>query len=394
MTPWTGSWRPEHMVASSPTSATHPPSGNRDEIHAPEAVLAGFAHALRSAGLPVTTDRTHTFIEAVSALDYGSRSDVYWAGRAVFCACSEDLGRFDRVFANWFTNEASQLETTSTPPSKRGYQAGLQPGEDRGEEAEPIAALASGDEQLRHRDVAALNSVERAMLNREFSSLRVRLPLRRTLRTERFRRGRIDRVRTLRDQLRRAGEPGPLRYSRRGWKQRPIVFLIDVSGSMKHYADSLLRLAHRVARSGNVEVFTLGTRLTRVTEAVKLRDPDSALLRAGETIPDWSGGTRLGEVLGAFVDRWGRRGLARGATVVIASDGWERGDTHALATQMRHLRGLAHRIVWSNPHSGKPGYEPVQSGIAAALPYVDVLVAGHSLAAFDEVLRMIGANRL
>ena len=166
--------------------------------------------------------------------------------------------------------------------------------------------------------------------------------------------------------------------------------LVDVSGSMSSYADSLLRLAHRwsVGRT-NVEVFTMGTRLTHVTRAMRQRDPERALIAAGDVVPDWSGGTRLGESLKAFLDRWGQRGMARGAVVVIFSDGWERGGVDLLDEQMRRLRSLAHRVVWVNPHRGKAGYQPIQQGIVAALPHCDDLVAGHSLRTFDALAGVV-----
>ena len=175
-----------------------------------------------------------------------------------------------------------------------------------------------------------------------------------------------------------------------------MVLLVDVSGSMSPYADALLRLSHRfVVSTGSTsggsrtEVFTIGTRLTRVTRAMRLRDADRAIVAAGETVPDWSGGTRLGETLRIFLDRWGQRGLARGAVVVIFSDGWERGDTTLLSQQMRRLHSLAHRVVWVNPHVGKDGYQPVQQGIVAALAHVDDFVAGHSLATFEELIEVV-----
>ena len=170
-----------------------------------------------------------------------------------------------------------------------------------------------------------------------------------------------------------------------------MVFLVDVSGSMEAYADSLLRLAHRVvlAAPRTTEVFTIGTRLTRVTTALRIPDAEKALDVAGRTVPDWSGGTRLGEVLRAFLDRWGQRGMARGAVVVIASDGWERGDPEQLGEQVERLGRLAHAVVWANPHRGREGYAPIQGGIAAALPHIDGLVAGHSFAAFADLLEMV-----
>jgi uncharacterized protein with von Willebrand factor type A (vWA) domain len=169
------------------------------------------------------------------------------------------------------------------------------------------------------------------------------------------------------------------------------VFLVDVSGSMEPYADSLLRLGHRMSQvvPRRVEVFTIGTRLTRVTTALRLRDPEEALKAAGQSVPDWSGGTRLGESIRAFTLRWGQRGMARGSVVVIASDGWERTDPQLLGEQVARLQRFAHAVVWMNPHRGKAGYKPVQGGIAAVLPHVDHLVAGHSLASFAELLKVV-----
>ena len=199
-----------------------------------------------------------------------------------------------------------------------------------------------------------------------FAALHPRAPLRRAHRRTAWRRGEVDAHRTLRTTLRRMGEPGPVEWRRRGTRPRRVVLLVDVSGSMSKYADALLRLAHRFVATtggrGGVEVFTLGTRLTHVTRALRIRDPERALVAAGETVPDWAGGTRLGENLKAFLDRWGQRGLARGAVVVVFSDGWERGDPTLLAEQMARLHRMAHRVVWVNPHRGKVGYQPVQAG--------------------------------
>ncbi len=191
--------------------------------------------------------------------------------------------------------------------------------------------------------------------------------------------------------LGRVGEPAEVVHRRRATRPRRVVLLVDVSGSMSGYADALLRLAHRFTQAapGSVETFTLGTRLTHLTRALRLRDPERALVAAGETVPDWSGGTRLGENLQTFLARWGRRGMARGAVVVVFSDGWERGDTALLAQQAERLGRVAHRLVWVNPHRGKAGYEPVQQGVVAVLPHVDDFVAGHSLATYAEVVEVV-----
>jgi uncharacterized protein with von Willebrand factor type A (vWA) domain len=169
------------------------------------------------------------------------------------------------------------------------------------------------------------------------------------------------------------------------------VILLDVSGSMTPYTDALLRFGHAAVRRRPTvcEVFTVGTRLTRVTRALRHRDPDAALRAAGSAIPDWHGGTRLADSLRAFLTRWGQRGTARAAVVVVCSDGWERGDPGALAEQLRRLSRLAYRLVWVNPHRGKAGYAPLAGGMAAALPYLDEFVAGHSLGALEELVGVI-----
>jgi uncharacterized protein with von Willebrand factor type A (vWA) domain len=203
--------------------------------------------------------------------------------------------------------------------------------------------------------------------------------------------GSVHPARTVRRALRDGGEVTRLLHRRPRPRPRRVVLLVDVSGSMTPYADALLRFAHAAVRAhpAATEVFTIGTRLTRVTRELRLRDPDRALAASGAAIPDWSGGTRLGEVLKAFLDRWGQRGTARGAVVVICSDGWERGGTALLAEQMVRLRRLAHAVVWVNPHKGRTGYEPLTGGMQAALPSVDVFVSGHSLAAFEELAGVI-----
>jgi uncharacterized protein with von Willebrand factor type A (vWA) domain len=356
-----------------------------------DTVLAGFARALRHAGVAVTPDRTQTFLRATSLAGAGAPGAVYWAGRATLCSTPDDFPAYDGVFASWFGGE---MPTGSPrhPPAVRVAQASLGPdAEEAGDGDQAIAAVASDVEVLRHRDVAELGAAERAELVRLFAALRPRPPLRRAARRIGAARGEIDARRTLREELRHAGEPGRVRYRHRGRRPRRAVLLIDVSGSMSPYADSLLRLAHAIVRAAprHTEVFAVGTRLTRITRAMRQRDVDAALAQAGATVPDWSGGTRLGDVLKAFLDRWGQRGMARGAVVVVCSDGWERGDSALLGEQAARLSRLAHRLVWVNPHRGKAGYEPVQAGIAACLPYLDHFLAGHSFATFAELTEVM-----
>ena len=360
----------------------------------PDEALVAFSRVLRQAGVAVTPDRTQAFLHATSLAGAADRRRVYWAGRSTLCASPDDLDCYDSTFERWFSEEdLPRKRLTEAPPATVQQAALTADGDTGGRTADEhaLAALASGDETLRHRDVARLTPAERRRLEALFARLAFVPPRRRSIRRRPHRHGELDPRRTLRDPLRRAGEPGPLRRRRRRTRVRTLVLLLDVSGSMEPYADAHLRLAHRVVRGAphRVEVFTVGTRLTRVTPALSLRDPDAALRAAGATIPDWSGGTRLGEVLQAFCSRWGQRGPARGAVVVIASDGWERGDPGLLGEQVARLRRLSHAVVWMNPHRGLPGYQPVQGGIVAALPHVDALVAGHSMASFEELLEVV-----
>ncbi len=362
-------------------------------LRQPDEILLGFTRALRAAGVPVTPDRSHGFLEATALLGIDDQSATYWAGRATLCAGPDDLARYDQVFHAWF-NARDGLPRTrpATPPNQTvaAFPESESTGEGAEMEDEAVHAAATSTEVLRHRDVASLDMAEKARLAALFAALHPRAPLRRTARHQRWHRGTLDASRTMRLSMRRFGEPAEIVWRRRRSRPRRVVLLVDVSGSMSGYADALLRLAHRFVVTGDrVEVFTVGTRLTHLTRAMHHRDPERAIVAAGDTVPDWSGGTRLGETLKVFLDRWGARGMARGAVVVMFSDGWERGDAALLAEQMQRLHRIAHRVVWVNPHRGKEGYAPVQQGIAAALPHIDDFVAGHSLATFAELCKVV-----
>ena len=360
-------------------------------------LLLGFARALRAAGVHVTQDRSQSFLDAVAVVGLDDQRATYWAGRATLCAGPDVLDRYDQVFTAWFlTQDVAGGPRSAQEQRPPVTQAGLDAaGGDADGDDDALRAMASQTEVLRHRDIAEMSAAEKARLAGLFETLHPRAPRRPAHRRTNWHRGDVDASRTMRRMLARMGEPADIAWRRRRTRPRRVVLLLDVSGSMSPYADALLRLAHRFVSGGTTtgsaatEVFTVGTRLTRVTRAMRLRDPDRAIVAAGETVPDWSGGTRLGETLRIFLDRWGQRGLARGAVVVVFSDGWERGDTDLLGEQMRRLHGLAHRVVWVNPHVGKAGYEPVQQGIVAALPFVDDFVAGHSLATFAELVEVV-----
>lgn len=373
--------------------------------HDPDEVLLGFTVALRAAGVVVTHDRAQGYLVAASEIGLANAAGVYHAGRATLCGSPSDLDRYDQVYDAYF-DVRTGLPRPRPAPS-RGLVDSILPAteadsadgrEEAGEES--VRALASASEVLRHRDVAALSAHEKHRLAAMFASLQPRAPMRRAARRRPSRRGSVDASRTLRASLRQMGEPARISWRRNGIRPRPVVLLTDVSGSMSSYADSILRLAHRItvatgpgsAIGGRVETFSVGTRLTPLTRSMQSRDPERALVMAGQAVPDWSGGTRLGETLEIFIDRWGQRGMARGAVVVVFSDGWERGDPGLLAEQMARLHRIAHRVIWVNPHRGKAGYEPIQGGVRAVLPHVDDFVAGHSLAAFAEVLDLISRS--
>jgi uncharacterized protein len=365
------------------------------EVPDPLAGLVGFTAALRQAGLACEAQRVQAYLAAIELLDPADPTQIYWAGRLTLCAGPDDLDRYDAAFAAYFAGVRPRAPRTAGRPEVRlaasaPVDSGTGDGDDDGE-APDLAVQASADEVLRHRDVAELTAAERDHLRRLFALLAPATPMRPSRRRRPSLRGAVHPARTVRSALRDGGEVRRLMHHRRQARPRRVVLLIDVSGSMSPYADALLRFAHAAvrARPSSTEVFTIGTRLTRVTRELQQRDPDAALSASGSAIPDWSGGTRLGEVLKAFLDRWGQRGTARGAVVVVCSDGWERGGTELLAEQMVRLRRLAYSVVWVNPHKGRTGYEPLTGGMQAALPSVDHFVSGHSMAAFEELTGVI-----
>jgi len=357
--------------------------------------VLGFARTLRHAGVAASPDRVEAMLAALGSLDVLDPGAVYWAGRLTLCAGPDDLDRYDAAFAAYFAGERPRAPRAAGRPEVRlSPSAPVDDGSGDGDEeteAPDLAVQASADEVLRNRDVAELTPAEREHLRRLFALLVPAAPMRPSRRRRPSPQGAVHPARTVRRALRSGGEVTRLHHHRRQGRPRRVVLLVDVSGSMAPYADALLRYAHAAvrARPSSTEVFTIGTRLTRVTREMRLRDPERALAASGSAIPDWSGGTRLGEVLKAFLDRWGQRGTARGAVIVVCSDGWERGGTELLAEQMVRLRRLAHSVVWVNPHKGRAGYEPLTGGMQAALPSVDHFVAGHSMVAFEELTGVI-----
>ncbi len=351
-----------------------------------------FGRILRGAGLRVGTDRLVGFARALEELDAGRRDDVYWAGRITLVSRPEEIGTYDRAFELFWDRGASaknrpapkvrlsipQPEKSVMPPKKTVEE------DERGEEA--VRLRYSPVEVLRTKDFALYSPEEFAELQRLLADLRLSGALRRSRRLEPAHRGRHDPRRTLRSALRTGGEAVRHRFRKARVQPRKVVLLCDVSGSMAPYSRALLRFLHAGVVSGaRLEAFSMGTRLTRITRELATRDPDQALRQAAGAVKDISGGTRLGDTMREFVDRWGQRGMARGAVVVILSDGWDRGDVNVLAEQMQRLSRLAYKVIWVNPLKSAPGYQPLAAGMAAALPHVDVFLSGHNFESLEEL---------
>jgi uncharacterized protein len=382
----------------------------------PTAPLVAFGRDLRARGLPVGTGRILTFIRAVASLGLGDRDSLYWAGRVSLIASRVDLATYDDAFETWYAALGDRarisiaLELPAEPRDVDGIGLGDDPTLEAGraagswrpaegdEEPEPgegssIRIVASAAEVLRSKSFADLTDDERHRVARMIHDLTVRAPVERMRRTRPSSKGSVfDMRRTLRRSLRTQGEPFDRSYRTRGSRTRPLVLILDISGSMAPYARALLQFGFAAMAAGRrVEVFCFGTRLTRVTRTLRTKDPDRAMHEVGALVADWEGGTRIGESLKTLLDGWSQRAALRGAVVVLCSDGLERGDPALLRAQMARLRRLAHRVVWANPLKGSPRYEPLARGMAAALPSVDVFLSGHNLESLETLSSVLGA---
>ncbi|HYG70743.1 MAG TPA: VWA domain-containing protein, partial [Actinomycetota bacterium] len=344
------------------------------------------------------------------------RTDLYWAARSTLISRPEDVYAFDEAFAAWFRDGIRiELDLPAPPPSDPDPQGtptradpltSLVAEEDRvvakewhaigdDEEADGEASIrlvASAVEVLRERSFADLTDEERVRVDRMIRRLAVEVPTRSTRRYRPAASGaRFDVRRTVRRSLRTHGEPFHRAWRTRGTRSRPVVLVLDISGSMAPYARALVQFGFAAMAAGRrVEVFCFGTRLTRVTRVLQARDPDRAMHEIGRLVGDWEGGTRIGVSLKALLDGWSPRAALRGAVAVICSDGLERGEPDLLREQMARLRRLVHRVVWVNPLKGSPRYEPLARGMAAALPSIDVFLAGHNLESLEELAAAIG----
>jgi len=348
--------------------------------------LVGFVDALRRAGVAVPVGSTLDFGRAVAEVGADTRGGVYWSGRSTLITRPEDIATFDEVFELHWVGGVASLRDVSEPPALTVLLDDGPDAADSGDEPDDVrddvvSVRYSRIEVLGAKDFAECSDDELAELHSMMLEMRLSGPTRPCRRRHPSRRrGRPDLRRTVQAALRTGGEPMRRVFADTGVRPRRLVLLLDVSGSMEPYTRALLRFLHAaMVGRRDVEVFALGTRLTRLTRELSTRDPDAALGRAALAVADWSGGTRLGDGIGEFNDRWGVRGMARGATVVVLSDGWDRGEPAVMDEQMTRLGRVAYEVVWVNPLKATPGYAPLARGMAAALPHVDRFLEGHSL---------------
>jgi len=359
-------------------------------------VLVEFGDELRNAGVVVGTNDTMTYVEAVSLINPADLIDVYWAGRGTLVNRKDQIPVYNRIFQKFFLDveAAAASELKSMMRATTALSATLEvpspdpgQGEESKEEEAQLGYMASGAQVWRNKAFAACTDQELATIRRIVSDIRLTPPRRRTRRTLSSKNGpRFDPRRMALETMRSHGDPIKLFKKQRRLRIRPLVFILDVSGSMSDYSRNLLQFAYSARRAADkVEVFCFGTRLTRITKSLDRRKPDDALNLAAATVFDWDGGTRIGESLNQFIKRWGRRGLSRGSIVVICSDGLDRGDPALLESSMEKLSRLCHRIVWMNPHKGdETNFKPNSLGMMVADPFIDEIYSGHNLASLEQ----------
>lgn len=401
------------------------PGAGRTSVEA-AALAVGFSAALHRAGVPSSPDRAARLAEALRLVPPQARGPLYWTCRVVLVSSREQVPVFDMVFDAVFAGTldpadfrgdqnappsiGSEPRTRPTTADQRPSVVAdqmrlppppvLAPGGDGSAdpdapERETILVTAAAEERLHQMSFSDLTPDEVARMRQLVRRIALATPERISRRTRKTTRRtpRLDLRRTVRSAQHTGGEPLLLVYRRRRTRSRRLILLCDVSGSMEPYTRVFLSLLQGAVAGAEAEAFIFSTGLTRLTRQLAVRDPDQALARAAASTQDWAGGTRLAESIRHFTDAWGRRGLARGAVIVIISDGWALDDPDSVRTQMARLRRLAYRIIWVNPRKVALDYQPVVGGMAAALPFVDAFVSGHSYAALAEVAAAIRADR-
>jgi uncharacterized protein with von Willebrand factor type A (vWA) domain len=365
-------------------------------------ILTRFGHALRKEGMNVGTGDIMTVAAAMGPLDPTDLVDLYWAGRTCRVTKRDDIVVYHEVFCRFFLENGNPISDLLMDEkyslAAESQQVFEVPASDPGEEDEVeddeavLGLMASHMETLKHKHFRACTPQELEALRRIMARIRLTPPRRRTRRMRPNVKGRYPDLRkTINEAMRNYGEVVDLSYRKRRVKLRPLIMILDISGSMADYSQGLLQFAwasRRVAQK--VEVFAFGTRLSYLSNALKTRKIDDALERAAKEVIDWEGGTRIGTSLDTFVRDYGRRGMARGAIVVICSDGLDRGDPELLAQAMERLSRLAHTVVWMNPHKGNnENYKPTSLGMLVAEPHIDVLLSCHDLASLEKLAALL-----
>lgn len=382
-----------------------------------------FGRLLRRNGVDLSPAQVQDLLRVLPTLDAADKDSIYYAARALLCSRKDDLPRFDLTFRQFWgrtrqmiiPSDTGSLNTSNSivrePPDVRGETTRRQevvPIIDRatvtdtggetaldaeGESPDDITQvlLYSAQERLRNIDFARFTEEELIAARLLLQSWEWKPGMRRTRRLAAAKRGsRLDFRRTARRAMRTEGIPYNLLTRGPRLKPRPLVVLCDVSGSMAPYTRMLLYFLHTLHRGVlHSEVFLFGTRLTRITRQLKVKDVDKALSEVSRQVLDWSGGTRLGESLRTFNTKWARRVLGHGAVVCIISDGWDRGEPSVLAAEMEHLQKTSFRLIWLNPLLGVKGYRPLTRGMAAALNYIDDFLPAHNLASLEALARLL-----
>jgi uncharacterized protein len=356
--------------------------------------IVTFGRVLREVGVEVGPGRVGDALRGLDSVGLARQDDVYWTLRQTLVSRVEDLETFDIAFSSWFLGAAgAQPKPQATKPPKGERRKGGEPGP--GPEIDGGETEVGGwnaEELLRTKDFGSMTPDELTRAKKLIQAIALARPRRRTRRLRPDAKGHALDVRALiRASLSTGGDPVRRTFRSRGDAPRKLVLILDVSGSMDAYARAMLLYMHAASGAGRrVEAFAFGTRLTRLTPELGSRDPETAFAAASKRVVDWSGGTRIGESLKTYNDEWGRRGLTRGAVVVILSDGCERGETRLVGGEMERLARQAFAVVWVNPLKGHPAYEPQAGGMRAALPYVDRFLPGHDVASLEDLGRVLG----
>ena len=375
--------------------------------------LLHFGQALRGLGIRVGAQQIYELARGLTTIDISNREDFYYASRCFLVHNVDELDLFNRAFDLFWTGQVELLVEMGAVQKKvaakedeaeqpeggqeivKGQRAEFDPGEgDVDQEDVDLTGTYSPTERLYRKDFSEFSDKEMELARRIIRDMIFNLDERATRRQVHAskRDSYLDLSRSIRDGMKQGGELVALSWRKRKMKPRPLVIICDISGSMEQYSRLFLHFMYALVQgSRQIETFVFGTRLTCITPALRYRDLDSALDKMSELVLDWSGGTRIGESLRAFNYRWARRVLGRGAVVIMISDGWDRGDIEMLDHEIRRLRRSVSRLIWLNPLSGQPGYQPLVRGIQTVLPHVDDFLPLNNLKSLEDLVQRLGS---